>query len=821
MSGHARRLAIVLFLLLGVGPLVAAGLASLLLARAGPRVLEVEMRASGGSAAQVFWSSSWIYNEQDSSVVPLTPDPADFEIVRFSLPDRPLLSVRFDPINGPGEVVIRALRVLDDEGRQVRAVDPFLLIPLQQIERMTPMDGTVRITTAADGADPILLLRGYWLLPPPGLLDVRLVTRLALGWTTLSCFVVIATGVWLALRDAWMNPAPQRTRTALWLTALLLGIVSAKLMLLSRFPAPVPSWDQWDGELIALYFPYANAGLSWHQMFDLHNEHRIFFSRLLALALLELNGQWDPHLQMVVNALLHATVGVVFAVTLWLAAGRRLLPLWVITMALAFAPPFALENALSGFQSAFYFLVLFAALAFWGVGLQRPGSLPWFVGLLAAACCLFTVGGGVAIVVGLACIVVLNYLAAPRDFRPPLATLLALAAVGLLGYATLSPPWPHHEYLRAHTWLEFKASFARNLAFPWIDAPRVSVLVWIPLVVLACAALIRRLRTQPLERFALGLGAWVAFQAAAIAYSRGGGGAAPASRYLDMLSFGLIANTAALAAMGAWRDATGWRTAMRSALAIWLLIAGIGVYRVSEAMIEGPGLTNSAQMREYVRNLRRFIVGGDASEIVGKQGPQEVPHHNPNLLAGWLTHGYVRHILPAAIRDPIPIRPANISGGFTANRSPEDLFPVWDSYNEDRARATGTIESEIVTCREFSYLRFEVAGTPGEDGLHLVLREAGSASESAVEPALLRPWTGTVVPCPRGAFTVVGRDESPTGWMAFRSPTEMAWLSRLADAAVASARVPGWIALTLVVLAITPVSALRRRPASPRHATAG
>ena len=126
----------------------------------------------------------------------------------------------------------------------------------------------------------------------------------------------------------------------------------AKLVLVEHYPMPVPFWDQWDGEAASLYLPFANGGLTWHQMFTLHNEHRIFFTRVLAMALVAVNGQWDPQLQIVVNAALHALVAVVFAVVLWLAAGRRWLPLVALTIGLAFAPPFALENTLAGFSRA-------------------------------------------------------------------------------------------------------------------------------------------------------------------------------------------------------------------------------------------------------------------------------------------------------------------------------------------------------------------------------------------------------------------------------------------------------------------------------------
>ena len=46
----------------------------------------------------------------------------------------------------------------------------------------------------------------------------------------------------------------------------------------------------------------------WRQMFTFHNEHRIFFSRLLALTELVVNGQWDPRLQITINAVLPGNI---------------------------------------------------------------------------------------------------------------------------------------------------------------------------------------------------------------------------------------------------------------------------------------------------------------------------------------------------------------------------------------------------------------------------------------------------------------------------------------------------------------------------------
>ena len=86
------------------------------------------------------------------------------------------------------------------------------------------------------------------------------------------------------------------------------------------------------------------------------------------------------------NAILHSLAALVFAAMLWLAMGRRHLPGIALAIALTFAPPFGIENSLAGFQSAFYFLVLFSALALWLMGTSRPGTARWFLGCFCSPC---------------------------------------------------------------------------------------------------------------------------------------------------------------------------------------------------------------------------------------------------------------------------------------------------------------------------------------------------------------------------------------------------------------------------------------------------
>ena len=151
--------------------------------------------------------------------------------------------------------------------------------------------------------------------------------------------------------------------------AMLFGI---KLWLIGTYGNATPYWDQWDAEAVNLYKPFLEGTLCWTDLFAPHNEHRIFTTRLLALALLTINGIWNPLLQMVVNAALHI-VALVLGITLMTRViGRNHLPALLVFSLILFGVPYAWENTLAGFQSQFYFVLLFSIVVF--VAHRNPRS---------------------------------------------------------------------------------------------------------------------------------------------------------------------------------------------------------------------------------------------------------------------------------------------------------------------------------------------------------------------------------------------------------------------------------------------------------------
>src|SRR5437016_3472021 len=91
-----------------------------------------------------------------------------------------------------------------------------------------------------------------------------------------------------------------------WLgwAGFFLVIVGARLCLVADYGSSLPMYDQWDGEGATLFKPWRDGTLRLVDFVAPHNEHRMLPSKLLALGLLRLNGQWDARLQMTVNAIL-------------------------------------------------------------------------------------------------------------------------------------------------------------------------------------------------------------------------------------------------------------------------------------------------------------------------------------------------------------------------------------------------------------------------------------------------------------------------------------------------------------------------------------
>ena len=140
----------------------------------------------------------------------------------------------------------------------------------------------------------------------------------------------------------------------------LIILISLKLLLIQYAGFPQPVWDQWDAQGLYLYVPYLDGNLTLSALFEPHNEHRILTTRILSLALLLANGQWDPILEMVVNSILHIISFLILIKIISTISEKKITQVTIFVGMFIWMLPFGWDNALSGFQSQFYLLLIFS-----------------------------------------------------------------------------------------------------------------------------------------------------------------------------------------------------------------------------------------------------------------------------------------------------------------------------------------------------------------------------------------------------------------------------------------------------------------------------
>jgi hypothetical protein len=776
-------------------------------------ILEIEMRASAGTAAQLYWSTNLTFLEQQSVLLPMRAGE-DFQRLRFPLPSRDSRWLRFDPTNGAGEVSIRSMEVLDSKGEVIAVLDPDRLHPYQQIASMARGDDATRLVTTPGATDPFLLI-SLAFLDRSFANRMALVMPVSLGLVTgaalallIACIVVVGReGFGSASRNA---AGPSRWRSALWLGVLFLVVFSASLFFMQQNPVTAPFWDQWDVEASWLYVPYHEGGLSWRSMFSHANEHRAFFTRLLALDLLIVNGQWDPRLQQVVNAGMHALTAVLLVTVLWIANQRRHLDLLVFIGALSFAPPFAWENILLAIQSAAYLLVLFSILSLWLVTMYPPGKGAWLLGWACAVCALLTFANGIIVPVAIMGVVAMKCLSARAGWRELAANAAAATFVLVSGIAMLSPPLSHHAPLRAASIADFAGALAHNLSWPWTAQPWSSLLLWLPMIAMLAGALWRRGRTSELERFAVGLAIWVVLNAAVLAYGRGAGAASPATRYMDYLSIGFVANAMALvAALRRVRAATVARGAVIAIMACWLVWVSAGVDRlVRQTLNDVPAWRQS--FANHAVNIRRLMVSRDYTQFLPLAPLAQLPYPEPGRLTTLLQDNYIQQILPSGVRASLAVEPRiSTNNAFTLQQPqrgvPHDpLGRAWWSLSDQGRKAVGRLESQPIACRPGTRLKLEVSGYLGWQHQYLALEELSSGREHVVQPSRLarEGWEPVVLRCPAEPFAVVAIDEAADSWFGFREPIEVGRASALVEWLIANSRAMLFGSLALAALAL-------------------
>lgn len=428
---------------------------------------------------------------------------------------------------------------------------------------------------------------------------------------------------------------------------VVLVLLGWQWVLVGWLGSGAPYWDQWDAEAMQLYLPWYQGHLGWRDLLAPFLEHRLVCTRVLDLLLLEINGGvWNCQLQMAVNSVLH-----VLALALLLRglldgvqAERRK---WLVLLAaVLFGVPFGVENLLWGFQSQFYFLLLFSLLFISGLAVQVPLSAGWWAsvgcGLLAP---LSLASGSVTLVSGVLLISLRWWAEGKRGWAPPGVALL-LAGAAAWFYLTM-PVTSYGLMFKAHSFGQLFDGL--NQAISWPFVPWSGLLIWLPLVAQMWRWWRSGLRLRRCDWLLLGVAIWLLGQLLALAYGRALN-LAP-SRYKDIFLLGPLINGACL--LGNFQP-LNWRVLSGNRLhLIWLLIVALGV------AVELPNVFNLADQRAVMGaaqeiKLRSWLANDQSVRLRGSP-LFDLPYPTAPRLQRILAQPEVQRFLPARLM------PANTS----------------------------------------------------------------------------------------------------------------------------------------------------------------
>lgn len=443
----------------------------------------------------------------------------------------------------------------------------------------------------------------------------------------------------------------QPTDGSRWLgPAVVFGLVLvAQLWLVAAAGTDMPFHDQWDVEGRAMYPALRDGTASLTDLFRPHNEHRIVWTHLLNRTLFSLNGGWDPLVQLVAGAFLHAAVAALLAATLLRGLGpcsRWLLGTGVVLFSLPLA---GWHNALWGFQSQVYFAGLFALAAFALLAAPAVSTGRMLAGALAALAAMLAMGPGLLVPAALAGGLLLRWRAghARRRDAVPVA-VLALVAWGL------HQPVAEHAALHAGSPGQFLTALGRLLAWPHTGQPWAALVLNLPLAVYFGGRLLQRRAAAAGEDFVALLAGWALLVAVGAAWSRGGGAefaAGVPSRYADFMVLLPLVNAWCVVIL-----APAAAPKIRWAAAGWGLFVFIGWLGLSAEVMRGIVLPRARDRDAPVRLVREFQRTGDAAVFAGQPRLLK-PHPNPESVRAVLEDPRMRGVLPPSLQPDAPLGP--------------------------------------------------------------------------------------------------------------------------------------------------------------------
>jgi len=428
-------------------------------------------------------------------------------------------------------------------------------------------------------------------------------------------------------------------------------IATAHSFYISLFGADIPFWDQWS-QLHEELVPWWQGAPSLQFLFTAHNEHRIFFTRLISMALIAMNqGHWSNLVEAYVNSLICA--GALASLFVLSAREIQSVPMQLLLLACVIGMgclPYDWENTLVGFQNQFYFMLGSAAIlmAVAAYATDTNTRLLWMLTLGIAS--LFTMASGLMAPLAAAVLLLtrgLPTLTWSLRTRVTIGGLLVTSIGGLF----LIPHLPGDIPLQAKGIQEHARGLLVVLMWPLEKhkgaRPLFALILWLPTILCLVRALRRNSVTRG-ELFLLGMAGWGLLQAFAIAHARGHGMTAIPSRYTTIVAAGVMAN---LAMMMLWAVSDSASKSLRRTSITWLivmlpLILWIMWHRTPSdvAGMRQRGMYSQIE----TANLSGFVSSGDRRFLM--RPGLEIPYPNSSNLEQYLADPALRRMVINSIQ---------------------------------------------------------------------------------------------------------------------------------------------------------------------------
>ena len=545
-------------------------------------------------------------------------------------------------------------------------------------------------------------------------------------------------------------------------------IFGVKLWLISSYGNATPYLDQWSDEAKNVYKPFLDGILVWTNLFALHNEHRALTWRLLALALLKINGIWNPLLQMVVNAGLHIAALVLSIALLTRVVGRNCLPSLLVFSLVLFCIPYGWENTLQN-NPMVYFVLLFGIACQWFTITQQPFSARWWSGVVCGVLAYLSFAGGILVFASAAIVGLLFYVGGLRK------TLKQFLAVALLGGLFILGAWKtpfltlYHACYKAHSFHQFIHALTQILAWPMAGSPYLAFFQNSPALIFIGYMIWKKPLANDRRWFLLGLIFWGVSQAGSIAYGRAV--CCLTSRYLDLFAVTVLLNFACLIFIGQ-NQIRKRRTWVIIGMLTWIITVLISLgWSVGKTLPADLTVKRDTSLAQET-NIRNYLATGDFSNLKNKP-----IYYDPEGLASILASPTICEILPSNISRPLactsiesmPVDSIVTDGYYPT--TPKRTEKTWGSYGAQGKLTTGQAWIRFDANKWSHLLAIPVAGYPLSSGINVELEQNGHRKPLVIKKNPKESWSIIYAKAGNGPFAIHITDLSTTTWVAVGAPS--------------------------------------------------